>query len=57
MSQGLFLDHDKEEDEAESDGDNEGVSVRPVRAEDRKTKQQKRKEAERLEEVSPKSGF
>ena len=52
MSQGLFVEDDKDVDEAESDGDYEGAPAAAVRAVDRKTKQQRRKEKEREEEVS-----
>ena len=51
MSQGLFNEDGKEEDEAESDDEHEGVPSGPVRAVDRKTKQQRRKDKEQEEEV------
>ena len=54
MSQGLFVEDDKEVDEAESDDEYEGAPAGPVRAVDRKTKQQRRKEKEKEEEVSAK---
>lgn len=54
MSQGLFVEDDKEVDEAESSDECEGMTVGPVRAVDRKTKQQRRKEKEKEEEVSMK---
>ncbi|KAJ7384740.1 Glioma tumor suppressor candidate region protein 2 [Desmophyllum pertusum] len=50
MSQGLFVEDDKEVDEAESSDECEGMTVGPVRAVDRKTKQQRRKEKEKEEE-------
>ena len=50
MSQGLFVEDDKDEDEDESG--NEGMPAGPVRAVDRKTKQQRRKEKEQQEEVN-----
>ena len=50
MSQGLFAEEDKEDNEAESD--HEGMLAGPVRAVDRKTKQQRRKEREQQEEVN-----
>ncbi|XP_073247648.1 ribosome biogenesis protein NOP53-like [Porites lutea] len=46
MSQGLFNEEEKEEDELNSDDEQEGLSAAPVRAVDRKTKQQRRKEKE-----------
>lgn len=52
MSQGLFVEDDKDVDEAESDGEYEGAPAAAVRAVDRKTKQQRRKEKEKEEEVS-----
>ena len=52
MSQGLFVEDDKDVDEADSDGEYEGVPAAAVRAVDRKTKQQRRKEKEKEEEVS-----
>ena len=52
MSQGLFAEDDKDLDEAEkSDDEYEGVPAAAVRAVDRKTKQQRRKEKENEEEV------
>ncbi|KAL9952352.1 hypothetical protein ACROYT_G039596 [Oculina patagonica] len=50
MSQGLFAEDEKESDEAESDDECEGTAAGPVRAVDRKTKQQRRKEKEKEEE-------
>ena len=52
MSQGLFAEDDNEADEAESDDECEGTPAGPVRAVDRKTKQQRRKEKEKEEEAS-----
>lgn len=53
MSQGLFAEDDKDMDEAEkSDDDYEGAPAAAVRAVDRKTKQQRRKEKENQEEVT-----
>ena len=52
MSQGLFNEEEKEEDELHSDDEQEGLSTAPVRAVDRKTKQQRRKEKELQQEVS-----
>lgn len=54
MSQGLFVEDDKEVDEAEIDDEYEGAPAGPVRAVDRKTKQQRRKEKEKEEEASVK---
>ncbi|XP_068681546.1 ribosome biogenesis protein NOP53-like [Montipora foliosa] len=48
MSQGLFAEDSKDEDERESDT-NEGVCVVPVRAVDAKTKRQRRKQKEHWE--------
>lgn len=51
MSQGLFAEDDKDMDEAEkSNGEYEGAPAAAVRAVDRKTKQQRRKEKENQEE-------
>ena len=56
MSQGLFGDNEKDENEADDSEDEEGgeggVSVRPARPEYRKTKKDKRKELETKNEVS-----
>ena len=52
MSQGLFNEEEKEEDELNSDDEQEGLSTAPVRAVNRKTKQQRRKEKELQQEVS-----
>ena len=52
MSQGLFDEDSKGVDEAESDEVNEDAPVAPVRAVNRKTKQQRRKEKEQEEEVN-----
>lgn len=57
MSQGLFAEDEKEADEAESDDECEGTTAGPVRAVDRKTKQQRRKEKEKEEEASVKSSI
>jgi len=50
MGQGLFVEDDKDDDDAESDDEHEGIPAGPVRAVDRKTKQQRRKEKEQQEE-------
>ena len=56
MSQGLFFEDEKEVDEAEnSDGEYEGVPAAAVRAVDRKTKQQRRKEKEKVENKNQKA--
>ena len=53
MSQGLFVEDEKDADEAgKSDGEYEGAPAAAVRAVDRKTKQQRRKEKEKEEEVT-----
>ena len=53
MSQGLFAEDDKDMDETEKgDGEYEGAPAAAVRAVDRKTKQQRRKEKENQEEVT-----
>ena len=54
MGQGLFVEDDKDDDDAESGDEHEGIPAGPVRAVDRKTKQQRRKEKEQQEEVSGK---
>ena len=51
MSQGLFAEDSKDEDERESDT-NEGACVVPVRAVDAKTKRQRRKQKEHWERAS-----
>lgn len=50
MSQGLFAENDAEDDENEND--HESALAAPVRAFNRKTKQQRTKEKQRQEEVS-----
>lgn len=54
MSQGLFADDDRDKNDNENDDENEGMPAGPVRAVDRKTKQQRRKEKEQLQEASGK---